>query len=273
MVNEEHAEFLLLPQIEYSLQKASSIPYNNATNVYESAGVETDRAFGGSCLYKLAELLRTLPPEASDTKTIFSQAGSIAHYAILMKLGNSHFYLDPFLWQKKLLNLNDPEGTTVETIEQGLVIQKQPTPENSILSTSLIDTSHKARGVLTSHDFTRSLNFLPRSSALPISPHFPGYSMQIPDVDGKHIYKVWYLKKDKMFVDVWITDTVTGERTRIPNSGINSEMREEVFGRITSVIGKSQQELLDFFIGARELELVMSQLMDNSTDHPPHEGE
>lgn len=272
MLNLEHQEILLIHDVEQVLQRNSAIPYNNATNVYERAGIDPEVEFGGSCLFKLSKLMNSLPSDVKNKQIILSEVGRVTHFAMLADVDNATYYLDPFLWQKTPLKLSSHDGTRVETIQSGLVIRKEPTQQDSFLSISLIDTSQIETNVLITHNFTKSLDFLPNSAALPITPQLPSYSMQIPDSDRHQIYKVWYLKNEGILGDIWVSDTVTGKKTKVPNNGIHSEMRGTVIQSISSLIGKSEQDINNFFTKARELELTLSQLVESSGVDVPHEG-
>ncbi len=261
----------VLKNTEQALQRASAMPYNNAAQIYETAGEAPDARLGGSCLFKLSVLKKSLPVDAKNVRFITSMIGHTTHYAMLVDIDGITYYLDPFLWQKNLLPLSNGNIREVKTLEEGWLLQKEKDEKGALLVLSLVDTAQKRKRLIT-HRFTRTLDFLPSSSALPLTPNLPSFMIQIPSFDGQHFYKAWYSKDRQQLDDIWVTDTVSGERTKITRDGVNSELRPSVVRQIEKLLGVSEQELCDYFARAHELEIELSHLIPTSGADMPHEN-
>lgn len=254
--------------VETALRHASSLPYNNASNIYAAAGIETPKSIGGSCLFKLAELRDSLHGSISNVEYITAKDGDIIHYAMLADMGET-YYFDPFLWQGELMPISGSTKPQVETLLGGWIIRREPNEEGSFLKISFMDIHDPEKPtVLKTHRFTDQMSFLPNASTLPIKPDLPSFMIQIPSSDGVHFYKVWYSKKGKKLDDIWVTNTLTGERKKVPVTGTNSELRPGVIKDVESLIGMSQADLCRFFAKAHDLEITLSELRSRHEDAP-----
>jgi len=240
-----------LSRVERALKESARVPYNNATVVYERSGLNPDPRMGGSCLYKLRVLSRLLP-DGAQQKVIASTAGKTTHYALVAQVDGKEYYLDPFLWQSELLNLEEPAGSEVDTLYNKWKIKIEESSDDSSLRISLIDTV--SGNAMATHNFTDELSYIPKPSTLLVNQSLPSFMMQFVSKDGNGFYKVWYSKVEEKLADIWATDPITGERKKVTRDGLNSDIRANVVADIEKMLTATEQEIVSYFAKAHELE-------------------
>lgn len=259
MMEPGFAEQELSPFVELQkqLQRVSRIPYNNAAAAYHAAGISPDLRFGGSCLDKLGEMTANLPSEVEKMDIISSVVGKTTHYAMLVEIDGSEYYVDPFLWQSEPLELGGEIGE-VKTLSDNWIIRKEKPEIDELLRIALVDRSKLSNGegerVLITHKFDNKLDELPKPDTLGVKPELPSFYLQVPGLDGSKFYKVWFSKKAKQVADILVSDSTDGSRMKVTTDEQDSELRRKVEKEIEFVMGVSMAELVTYFSRAVDLE-------------------
>lgn len=260
-------ELPTIENIEHALLRASRLPYNNAAHIFEAAGMEQDTRMGGSCLMKLRELRKSLPRNAS-TSILTSKVGkgNATHFAMAVDLVDGPYYLDPFLWQSEPMPLNTP-GAQAHTLEDIWTLHREPDKDGVLAVVSLIQ-SKPAHKTLMTHEFTGQIAYLPNASTLPLSPQTPSFIMQIPDQRNQLLYKLWYSKQSGGLDNMWIVDGRTGDRRKILKDDDKGDLRQ-AFNSIEDLLGVAKDEIDNYFVEARKLELSLGKMMQSSSLEEP----
>jgi hypothetical protein len=255
----------LVRNVEKTLFAVSSIPYNNATSVYETAGLRPDPRMGGSCLFKLTKMQEYLPTGTS-IQVITSQVERTTHFAMLIKLNGNDCYVDPFLWQRQVMFINGPHTTnTADTLENMWTLNREPDEAGSKFVVSFREKDKP----LVVHKFNDVLENIPSSSAIPLRPDLPSYMMQIADPENQLFYRIWYGKNEKNLNDIWVQNGVSGEKTRHRRNGQQEPQRKKAINNIENILHTSEDELVTYFTKAHELEVKLSQSLSQAGIETP----
>lgn len=83
-----------------------AVPYNSFGKILLSAGLSYPASIGGNCVYQCRELVRSMVGKGCPQESIsFTTALERPHWVTLYK-GESRYLLDPFVFQRELLNLD-----------------------------------------------------------------------------------------------------------------------------------------------------------------------
>jgi len=268
----ETNEAVLYKETKEALQKASATPYNNAAAIYHAAGIEPDMRLGGSCLDKLVVLQNALPEEVKQhIRFITSQVGKTTHFAAIATFGKGEYYLDPFLWQSEPMNLSDNNDIQSPTMSGNWVIRRKHLGI-SPLTMSFVEVARegKPEKAVVVHQFLEEIDQLPSMIDLNVRPDLPSYHMQILSLDGRYLYKIWFLKEAGEMGEISVLDGATGVRTRIPPE--DEVLRVVTISDIASSLEVTPQEIKDYFGKAYELEKQLAASGIKRSAIGDHEG-
>ena len=92
-----------------------TIPYNSFGKILLAAGQSYPSTLGGNCVYQCRELVRNMVQEGYDPNAIsYTTALERPHWVVLYQGDGAVYLLDPFVYQKELLNVDRlfQEGST-----------------------------------------------------------------------------------------------------------------------------------------------------------------
>lgn len=88
---------------ESLLETRGAVPFNNFTGILNSAGISFPPELGGDCIAQSKHLVRGLREKGVEAK--YLQASGSLHVAVLSRVGEELFYLDPFLLQDEAISI------------------------------------------------------------------------------------------------------------------------------------------------------------------------
>lgn len=82
------------------------VPYNSFGKILLSAGLSYPSSIGGNCVYQCRELVRAMIGKGHRQESVsFTTALERPHWVVLYQ-GEARYLLDPFIFQKELLNVD-----------------------------------------------------------------------------------------------------------------------------------------------------------------------